>query len=176
MAIYDKKIRRPRLFWKRVYWFRAADYMNWLHNPKDRGSHLKARFAYGFKYEGGLLSPADKQIFNCFNSFSRLDTKYGKKYPVISTLQKCNLPRDYYFNLLKDNYRPQFDPMHREHEPLWGYYRPLNKPTHNQVIEKKDRNTLIKEALAVARAKKVNAPYFKKMEDKEISKFITKFK
>lgn len=73
VSMYSKKLRRPALFWKKIYWFKAYDYNYWQSNVKDRSSHFKTRFAYAFKYEGGLLNKSDRVIFNVFDSFSRLD-------------------------------------------------------------------------------------------------------
>jgi hypothetical protein len=78
MAFYSKKLKRPRLFWKKIYWFTADDYCHWLMNIRDQTSHFKTRFAYSFQYEGGLLNQADRKLFDCFNSFSRLDYELPK--------------------------------------------------------------------------------------------------
>lgn len=171
LAVYDKKLRRPKLFWKKVYWFRASDYNHWQQNVRDRGSHFKARFAYGFKYEGGLLTAADKQIFNIFNSFARLD-KFGSTVTSkIHTMWSCELPRDYYFSRL-EGYRREFDPLLlKYYQPLFGWYRPV-KSLQPAAINL-DRSALIKLALALARKKGVSAPYFKAMAEPEIQKFIS---
>lgn len=174
LAVYDKELRRPKLFWKRVYWFRAADYFRYLHNPMDYGSHFKARFAYAFMYEGGLLSPSDKQLFNVFNSFSRLDIKYLKISPPIKTLHRCDFPKDYYLDKL-NIYAPQLDPMSRHYQLLYGFYRNKEKFDTNVVAMSSSvpsRSGLIRQALSVARSKGVTAPYLKDMDDKEILKFI----
>jgi hypothetical protein len=73
VSVYDKKLRNSRLKWKRIFWFTAADYFFWLSNPRDRSSHFKTRFAYACDYEGGLLTAADRKLFEIFDSFSRLD-------------------------------------------------------------------------------------------------------
>lgn len=75
VAVYDKLMRRPKLVYKRIYWFTAADYFAWSQNIRDRGSHFKTRFAYACDYEGGRLTKADKRLFNVFDSFARLDYK-----------------------------------------------------------------------------------------------------
>lgn len=169
LATYDKKLRRPKLFWKRVYWFRASDYMHWLSNVKDRGSHFKARFAYGFKYEGGLLTPADQQLFKVFDSFSRLDRV--RSGVTIHTMHSCKLPKDYYLQRL-ENYHSEFDPLSKKYQELFGWFRLAVAPKIpiNDVV---DRSVLIKQALALARRKGISAPYFKSMAESEIQKFIT---
>lgn len=175
LAMYDKKLRRPKLFWKKIYWFRAADYYRWLTNPKDYGSHFKARFAYAFMYEGGLLTPADKQLFNVFNSFSRLDSKYEKKYPLIKTLHRCDLPKDYYLNKL-NIYVSELDPLSSNYQSLYGIYTLRKKDVTNNVVDllytSTSRSALIRQALSISRQKKITAPYLKSMQDSEIIKFI----
>ncbi len=173
MSVYDKRLRRPKLFWKKIYWFRAADYMYWISNPKDRGSHVKARFAYSFKYEGGLLTPADRQLFNVFNSFARLDRSSSITTAKIVTRWRCFLPKDYYFNKL-ENYRPEFDPWTKYYQPLWGWWRKSAIKQNSVVVAMPaDRPTLIRQALNLARSKRINAPYFKSMNDSEIKSFIS---
>jgi hypothetical protein len=73
LTVYDKEFRRPRLFWKRYYWMDSDNYYQWNSNKSARTSHIKTRFAYSFRYEGGLLTKADKLLFDCFDSFTRLD-------------------------------------------------------------------------------------------------------
>ena len=169
VSIYDKKMRRPKLFWKRVYWFRAADYMHWQQNIKDRGSHFKARFAYGFKYEGGLLTAADKQLFKVFDSFSRLDqVRPGAK--IVSMFQ-CRFPKDYYLKSL-NLYHPAIDPLSPKYQPVYGFYRKQIIKEISSTYQQIDTSILIKKALAIARKKGISAPYFKSMPEAEIQKFI----
>lgn len=80
LSAWDAKMRRPRLVYKRIYWFTDEDYNFWLQNTRDRTSHFRTRFAYAFKYEGGFLSKSDKQIFGAFNSFDRLDLNVQKDH------------------------------------------------------------------------------------------------
>lgn len=175
LAMYDKQLRRPRLFWKRVYWFRAADYFRWLHNPLDYGSHFKARFAYAFMYEGGPLTFADKQLFKCFDSFSRLDVKHLKKTPLIKTLHRCDLSKDYYLDRL-NIYCRELDPMSKFYQPFYGIYSKnlkLQTSYDNPVVESAfSRTALIRQALSLARNKGITAPYLKTMDDKQIQSFI----
>lgn len=172
LAVYDKKMRRPKLFWKRVYWFRASDYQHWQQNIKDRGSHFKARFAYGFKYEGGLLTPSDSQLFKVFDSFSRLD-RVGSGTQIIS-MHQCKLPKDYYFNKLS-LYDPALDPLSKRYQSLYGWYRPFAAVLIDKqpLPESFSRAELIRRGLALARAKGISAPYFKDLSDREIKSFLS---
>lgn len=171
VSTYDKKLRRPKLAWKKIYWFRAADYNHWLQNTKDRGSHLKARFAYAFKYEGGLLTPSDRQLFNVFNSFARLDKVTAGESKII-TRWHCKLPKDYYFNKFS-NYCPQLDPFSKLYQPLYGWYHRVVVVEKIEIVPSSSRSSLIKKALALSRSKGISAPYFKSMPEIEIHKFIS---
>lgn len=75
ISAWDKVLRRPRLVYKRIYWFKDEDYNFWIQNVKDRTSHFRTRFAYAFLYEGGFLTKQDKMVFSVFNSFDRLDVR-----------------------------------------------------------------------------------------------------
>lgn len=75
VSAWDKKMRRPRLVYKKIYWFKDEDYNFWIQNIKDRTSHFRTRFAYAFLYEGGFLSKSDRLVFDMFNSFDRLDIR-----------------------------------------------------------------------------------------------------
>lgn len=75
LSVWDKKLRRPKLTYKRIYWFKDEDYNFWLQNVRDRTSHFRTRFAYAFLYEGGFLSKQDAMVFALFNSFDRLDAR-----------------------------------------------------------------------------------------------------
>jgi hypothetical protein len=73
LTIYDKKMRRPKLWYKRYYWMDSATYYAWNQSTKAKMSHFRTRFAYSYRYEGGILTKGDRLLFNCFDSFSRLD-------------------------------------------------------------------------------------------------------
>lgn len=75
VSMWCNKMRRPKLVYKKIYWFKDEDYNFWLQNVKDRTSHFRTRFAYAFLYEGGFLSATDKMVFGMFNSFDRLDVR-----------------------------------------------------------------------------------------------------
>lgn len=166
MSIYDKKMRRPKLFWKRIYWFRAADYFQWLYNPRDRSSHFKARFSYGFKYLGGPMCFSDKYLFNVFNSFGKPGSTKAPGFAV--SRHRCCLPKDYYFNRLQ-GYRPECDPFTKRYEPIYGYYRKTFAPVVSTAPKK---NELVRQALAVARSQKIRAPYFGGMSENAITNWL----
>jgi hypothetical protein len=71
-TIYDKRLRRPRMVTKNYFIFTADKYHTWAGNSKDRANFVKT-WMQSFDYHGGFLSAADKQLFNCFDSFTRLD-------------------------------------------------------------------------------------------------------
>jgi hypothetical protein len=73
LTAYSQKLRRPQLIYKRYYWMDANSYFHWNGNAKAKMNHFKTRFAYSFRYEGGFLNKADRLLFNCFDSFTRLD-------------------------------------------------------------------------------------------------------
>lgn len=97
-TLYNKKMRRPELVWKERHYFMADDYDMWVNNPKVRADWIKTRFAYASQTVSGFLSRADKQLFNCFDSFSRLDLQGHSAKVQISTTQQCLLPKTYYSN------------------------------------------------------------------------------
>ncbi len=89
MTIYDKKSRRPKLWWKRYYWMDSASYYNWNSSSKTKMNHLRTRFVFSYRYEGGFLNKADKMLFNCFDSFTRLD--HVNSNARIETMYTCPL-------------------------------------------------------------------------------------
>lgn len=172
LSVFDKKMRRPKLLYKRIFWFRCNDYQEWKNNPRARGNHFKTRAVYSSLYEGGLLSVADKKIFEIFDSFKRLDKKYDGS--DIQTIHQCKLPRDYYFDRLVC-YVSQRDPLNKSYEPLWGYYSKDYVSTKKIVLEKKvTRSQLISKALNIATDHNLKAPYFKNMSLNDIKLFIAR--
>ena len=179
LSVYDKRMRRPKLFWKRIFWFRCSDYQEWLRNPRAKGNHIKTRLVWATIYEGGMLSDLDRKIFNIFDSFKRLDKRHGGD--KIETYWQCKLPKNYYFEKLS-LYLPQLDPLSKEYESLWGYYsKQLTKAQRvlknlDKVLADTDKvvtkTELIAQALSVARRKKIKAPYFKSMSEEQIKRFI----
>lgn len=97
LSIHDKKSKRSKLHWKKIYYFDASNYQEWLEDKRARSSHWRTKFAYAFQYEGGFLSEADRILFDCFDSYSRLDG--GSKFMNLSSfngtsqngiLEKCD--------------------------------------------------------------------------------------
>lgn len=174
ISMFDKKMRRPKLYYKRIFWFRCSDFQEWLRNPRARGNHIKTRLVYSTLYEGGFLTPADRQVFKIYDSFKRLDKKFDGA--LIETYWQCRLPKNYYYELTF--YHPELDPVHKKYQPVWGWYRKLKK-SEEIVINKnsvqslnKTKTELISLALTVARRKNIKPPYFKSMDDNSIRQFI----
>ena len=74
ISIFDKRMRRPKLHWKMIFWFNCADYQRWPNDPRAYGSYIKTRFAYSSKSEEGPLTYTDRQLFAVFDSFSPAPT------------------------------------------------------------------------------------------------------
>ena len=174
ISAFDKKMRRPKLHWKRIYWFRCSDYQDWLNNPRIKGSHIKTRFIYSMVYEGGLLSASDKLLFTIYDSFSRLDIRGGKT--DIITMFQCKLPKDYYFNL--PTYLPQFDPFSKRYEPLYcWYYKKIKQiNTNQQSFQVVNKTDLIATALGMCRSLNIKPPYFLSMNELQIKQYIDSIK
>lgn len=179
LSVFDKKMRRPKLLYKVIYWFRCSDYQEWKNNPRDRGNPFKTRFAYATQTESGVLSKADKQIFSIYDSFKRLDKKYGGAR--INSMHQCKLPVDYYFNRLED-YSFERDPLSRFYKTSCERYvrkkKLVDKDENLQVSEPiatvESKSSLIREALIIARENHLKAPYFKSMDVREIKEYIEK--
>ena len=41
VSVYDKKLKRPKLVWKRAFWFKAPEYNFWNSDPRARRSRLQ---------------------------------------------------------------------------------------------------------------------------------------
>ena len=154
---------------------RCNDYVEWQRNTKVRGNHVKTRLIYATLYEGGFLTKADKQLFNIYDSFKRLDKQYHTA--LINTYWQCKLPFDYYFDKLSNYYR-EADPLSKYYQPLWGWYRklkkqPLYQPSIIDNLTTFNKSQLIKQALQIARSNNVKPPYFKSMPVSEIVKYIS---
>lgn len=180
LSIFDKKMKRPKLHWKAIHWFRASDYQDWLNNPRDRSNSLKTRFQYATKTENGLLSIADKMIFSIFDSFTRLDFlnplsfQSVNKSSFVFTKWHCKLPKDYYFSRLL-LYSPRLDPFSKIYQPLCGYWRRSAKKKLESVwgVEAPNKNSLIREAIQLVKKKGIkSAPRFKDMELSELQHWI----
>ena len=171
LSVYDKKMRRPKLFYKRIFWMRCNDYIEWQKNTRVRGNHIKTRLIYATVYEGGLLTKSDRQLFNIYDSFKRLDKEYDGS--LINTYWQCKLPRDYYFERLSIYYS-QNDPLSKDYQPLWGWYKKQKSLQKLSPIQQQDFNKsdLIREALRIARRNNLKPPYFKSMSVDEINQYI----
>ena len=180
LSVYDKKMRRPKLFYKRIFWFRCSDYIEWQRNTRVRGNHIKTRLIYATIYEGGLLSTSDKYIFNIYDSFKRLDKEYDGS--LINTIWQCRLPYDYYFNRLP-YYEAVYDPLSRDYDPSGINYYKKEKVVN--ILESKstnninsdlpsDKSELIRMALKISRDLNTKPPYLKDMDVAEIKEYILK--
>lgn len=156
VATYDKQLRRPKLIWKRIYWFTAWNYNFWVEDPKARSSHFKTRFAHAFLYEGGFLNAADRALFRAFDSFNRLDTSASGD--VIRTLARCDLPKDYFYNA---------KPIEISHTPAAA--------KKEVAAPRSARSQMIRTALSLARKNQIEPPFFKKLSDTEIQAFIDRY-
>lgn len=87
LTYYHKPSRLPRLYYKRYYFMSASQHNRYCVKPV---SHLKARFFFSYKYVGGFLSPADKMLFECFDSTEMLD-RVTKSYHREENLDYCRL-------------------------------------------------------------------------------------
>ena len=174
LSVFDKKMRRPKLIYKRIFWFRCSDYQEWMKNFSVKGNHIKTRLIYSTFYEGGFLTVADKKLFEIYDSFKRLDKNHD--VPNINTYWQCKLPKDYYFQKLGCNYSEIDDPYSNKNQPLWGWYL-KNKSKKAQQINNynfTNKADLISVALKISRNKNISPPYFKNMDSKQIQEFIKK--
>lgn len=177
ISIYDKKMRRPKLKYKKIFWFRCSDYQLWLANPKARGSFLKTKFVFSTIYEGGLLSPSDKRLFDVYDSFDRLDN--STKHVNIRSLHVCKLPIDYYFERL-NNYTLAIDPLSKHYDSsIFPKYvpSPVVASSESNLVRRQNfsstsRKQLIGRALKSCRANNIKPPYFKNMTIEQIKSYI----
>lgn len=171
LSIYDKRLRRPKLHYKRIFWFRCSDYQEWLQSPRVRGNHFKTRFLYSTIYEGGFLTAADRQLFKIYDSFLRLDIYQNTAN--INTKFQCKFPRDYYFNRL-ELYFSERDPLTIDFQPLWGWYRKKKtvQDSSGQVQNNISKSVLIAQALQLSRKYNIKPPYLASMKPLDIKKFI----
>lgn len=71
-TIYNYREGRPELVIKNFHLFEAEVYDQWI-TSRHRNNPIKTRFAFACESQTGALSIADKQLFKCFQSLSRLD-------------------------------------------------------------------------------------------------------
>ena len=164
-------MRRPKLLYKRIFWFRCSDYQEWLQNLRVRGSHIKTRLIYSTLYEGGLLTPSDRKLFSVYDSFLRLDIHQNKA--DINSKFQCKLPRDYYFSRLNpyvaehDLFSKYFRPLYSSHLKRTGYVQDSSV----QVFEV-SKSSLIAQALQLSRQCGVKPSYLVNMEVSDIEIYI----
>jgi hypothetical protein len=184
LSKYDKKMKRPKLFWKQIHWFDSQEYRRWLQDPKARGNYLKTKFAYSLQSEEGSLSESDVLLFDIFDSFARLDSA-SNFYQInsrsrINTMLQSRLPRDYYRRLLV----PYFsfdDPFSRDYMYEFGWWRKEKSIeqasifSHPVSINSDTKAKLIRQALGIARKKSLKAPMFKNMESEAIQAWIVRY-
>ncbi|MGK7893255.1 MAG: hypothetical protein AB4372_06400 [Xenococcus sp. (in: cyanobacteria)] len=172
LSVFDKKMRRPKLVYKVIYWFRCSDYQQWKDDPRVRGNPFKTRFAFATITESGFLTECDKYIFNIYDSFKRLDKEYGGA--LINTMYQCKLPKDYYFERFGSLYISQNDPLSKNY--VYDPPKVLKKKSDDRSgevsSESLDKSSLIKQALDIARKNNIRPPYFKAMKVEDIKGFI----
>lgn len=175
LAVYDKKMKRPKLVYQKYYWFRAADYFEWLHS-KDRSNHFKTRFNYASKYIGRFLTLSDKQLFKIFDSFARLDL--DGDYSSVSTIYNSPLNFSYYYSKLGYFYDSSLNPFSKDWQPF--VYIPSSSspstppPTRSSVGAQPTKSDLIRKAISLSRSLQISPPYFKEMNSADISSWIAK--
>jgi hypothetical protein len=67
-----KKLRNQKLIWKKYTTFTASKYWEWIDTPSRRNNPLRTFFA-AISVNAGPLTRKDKMLFDCFESFGRLD-------------------------------------------------------------------------------------------------------
>ncbi len=184
ISVYEKKLRRPSLKFKRIYWFRASDYMDWLRNPRARGSHFKTKFVFSTMYEGGFLTKADRQLFKIYDSFKRLDKEYDGAR-IVSMFQ-CVLPSGYFLRLKSSEEYPGSPKLlpyayHYNQAKLSQSIASMQKAdsisseTDSIASMQKPKKFYIKKGLQIARDKGINPPYFSDMTISEIESFLSRY-
>lgn len=181
LSSFDKVLKRPKLKYKQIFWFSADVYQRWVADLKVRSDYLKTKFAYAIKTEEGVLSDSDRQLFKVYNSFTRLDTvssfyNFGN-ICSINTIFQQKLPPNYYKDRLS-LYRSELDPLSSEYQEHYGYWSKKKNPAHNNSstfeFSSLDKSSLIRRALQISRAKRLNPPLFKNMDYKSIQAWINK--
>ena len=121
---WNKKAKRPELYWKQTYWIAARAYSYWNKNFEKQG-HFKTKFAYASRTNEGMLTSADRQLFKIFKSLDRLDKdRPGTKRPtLISTQWQSKLDSDYYKKIFSQNYKPVLDPNTNIYRLNKKYYK-----------------------------------------------------
>lgn len=174
IALYDKKLKRPKLIYKKYFYFTADSYFDWVNNRRDRTSHFKTRFLYASKYEGGFLCPSDYQLFKVFDSFSRLDI--SKPQTTINSIHQSPLSSSYYKSRMGSNYSPSNDPFSYRYTPPPPYQPPLHIPAPSKSSSPISKSFLIRQALSISKQKRLRSPIFKDMTEHQLNQWISKNK
>lgn len=103
LSKYDRAMKRPKLHWKCYYHFTSSQYWMWAENHKVRSNPLRSALAATHS-QWGPMTAADRQLFNCFDSFTRLESQgQHDKYfdtrqprPEIDSLRCALLARKQY--------------------------------------------------------------------------------
>jgi hypothetical protein len=72
LSRYDRKLRGPRLHWKQYHLFTADNYKVWKDNNQARAGFFSTKHL-ALKSEVGLFTSKDATLFDCFDSFTRLE-------------------------------------------------------------------------------------------------------
>jgi len=92
-TIWSTKLRNQKLVWLKYHTFTATKYWEWSENLKRRNSFIRTWWA-AVHTEIGPLRPADVMLFDCFQSFARLDHQSAEIQSARTTftseeLEKC---------------------------------------------------------------------------------------
>jgi ABC-type dipeptide/oligopeptide/nickel transport system ATPase component len=71
-SVWSKQLVNHAFKWKSYHHFKASQYEEFDANPKLKNSFIKTVW-FAFKNEVGPLSKLDRHLFDCYESFSRLD-------------------------------------------------------------------------------------------------------
>lgn len=71
-SVWSKRLKNQAFKWKSYHHFKASQYEEFSNNPKARNSVIKTWWM-AFSNEVGPLSKDDKFLFECYDSFTRLD-------------------------------------------------------------------------------------------------------
>jgi len=175
-SIWDKKLRRPRLKWKSIYWFKAASYLDWLRTPRDRDNPIKTRWSYSTDSESGVLSPADKKVFGLYDSFARLDGENSFSLSSRGLIEAENHNRIKTLREYRTDLHPLYFYKQKQFFPVDTGVQVLSRASNVVSLTTPDsQSNLVKQAISLARAKQIkSAPYFKSMSSAELNSWISK--
>lgn len=104
ITAYDKALRRPKLLFKKYSYFDADTYLLWAGSAKARSSLIRTWLA-AFKTEFQAVTRADKQLFKCFDSFSRLEEQSQSVRTIRDSYIEPDLSKVYHDTLSAQAYR-----------------------------------------------------------------------